>query len=126
MQVRDWIHVDDHSSAVLAVLERGEPGEVYNVGAGNERANIDITKAILRILGKDESLIKYVTDRPGHDRRYAIDSTKIRERLGWKSRHTFEEALERTVRWYVDNPGWWQRVKSGEYRDYYARQYGAR
>ena len=125
-QVRDWIYVDDHSSAALAVLERGRPGEVYNVGGGNERENIEITKKILAILGKPESLIKYVKDRPGHDRRYAIDSTKIRTELGWRPEHSFEEALERTVKWYVENRRWWQRVKSGEYREYYQKQYGAR
>ncbi len=126
MNVRDWIYVDDHSSAILAVLASGTPGEVYNIGGGNERTNIEITKGILSILGKDESLITYVKDRPGHDRRYAIDSTKIREALGWKPFHTFEEALEATVRWYVKNRPWWQRVKSGEYREYYERQYGQR
>lgn len=124
--VRDWIYVDDHSSAILAVLDRGRPGEVYNIGGGNERANVDITKLILTTLGKPESLIKYVKDRPGHDRRYAIDSSKTESELGWKPAHSFEEALERTIEWYVANPNWWQRVKSGAYREYYQRQYGNR
>jgi len=126
MNVRDWIYVDDHSSAILTVLDRGVPGEVYNVGGGNERANVDITKFILRSLGKPESLIKFVKDRPGHDRRYAIDSSKIRRELAWAPEHSFEDALERTVKWYVGNPRWWQRVKSGEYREYYRKQYGNR
>ncbi|MHC4713194.1 MAG: dTDP-glucose 4,6-dehydratase [Planctomycetota bacterium] len=126
MNVRDWIYVDDHSSAILAVLEKGEPGEVYNIGGGNERANVDITKTILSILGKPESLITFVKDRPGHDRRYAIDSTKVESALGWAPEHSFEEAIERTVKWYVDNPTWWQHVKSGEYMEYYRKQYGGR
>jgi len=124
--VRDWIHVDDHSSAILAVLDRGAPGEVYNIGGGNERANVDITKQILRILGKSETLIKFVQDRPGHDRRYAIDSTKTRDALGWAPARGFEEALEATVKWYVENRRWWERVKSGAYREYYQKQYGNR
>ena len=126
MQIRDWIFVDDHSSAILAVLEKGKAGEVYNVGGGNERANIDITKKILAILGKPDSLIKYVKDRPGHDRRYAIDSTKIACELGWRPAKRFDEALEYTVKWYVENRTWWERVKSGAYREYYQKQYGAR
>ena len=126
MNVRDWIYVDDHSSAILAVLERGAAGDVYNIGGGNERANLDITRYILKTLGKSESLVRFVKDRPGHDRRYAIDSSKIRRQLGWQPEHSFEEALERTVKWYVENPGWWQRVKSGEYREYYKKQYGDR
>jgi len=126
MNVRDWIYVDDHSSAIMAVLERGAPGEVYNIGGGNERANVEITRAILSILDKPETLIEFVKDRPGHDRRYAIDSSKIRSELGWRPAHTFEEALETTVKWYVDNPEWWRRVKSGEYKEYYRKQYGQR
>ena len=126
MNVRDWIYVDDHSSAILAVLESGAAGEVYNIGGRNERANLDITRYILKTLGKSESLVRFVKDRPGHDRRYAIDSSKIRRQLGWQPEHSFEEALERTVKWYVENPGWWQRVKSGEYREYYKKQYGDR
>lgn len=126
MNVRDWIYVDDHSSAIMAALERGADGEVYNIGGGNERANIEITRKILEILGKDESLITYVKDRPGHDRRYAIDSTKAAEKLGWKAAHSFEDALGRTVEWYVENRAWWEHVKSGEYMEYYKKQYGGR
>jgi dTDP-glucose 4,6-dehydratase len=124
--VRDWIFVDDHSSAILAVIEKGQPGEVYNIGGGNERANVDITKFILETLGKPESLIKHVKDRPGHDRRYAIDSSRIERELGWKPAHSFEEALGRTIAWYVENANWWRRVKSGAYREYYEKQYGSR
>jgi dTDP-glucose 4,6-dehydratase len=126
MNVRDWIYVDDHSSAILTVLENGRAGEVYNVGGGNERANVEITKAILGHLGKPESLITFVKDRPGHDRRYAIDATKMKTELGWSPAHTFEDAIERTVGWYVDNADWWRRVKSGEYMEYYKKQYGER
>jgi dTDP-glucose 4,6-dehydratase len=126
MQVRDWIHVDDHSSAILAVLDKGRPGEVYNIGGGNERANIEITKKILAALGKPESLIKYVKDRPGHDRRYAIDSSKIEGELGWKPAREFDEALADTIRWYVANQAWWKRLQSDEYKEYYRKQYGQR
>lgn len=126
MNVRDWIYVDDHSSAIMAVLERGVPGDVYNIGGGNERANVEITRVILASLNKPETLIEFVKDRLGHDRRYAIDSSKIESQLGWKPAHTFEDALEATVRWYVDNPEWWRRVKSGEYLEYYKKQYGER
>ena len=126
MNVRDWIYVDDHSSAILAVLEKGSPGQVYNIGGGNERANVEITRFILETLGKSQDLIEFVKDRPGHDRRYAIDSSKIRRELGWAPSHSFEEALERTIKWYVENRRWWQRVKSGEYREYYRKQYGNR
>ncbi|MBX3357097.1 MAG: dTDP-glucose 4,6-dehydratase [Phycisphaeraceae bacterium] len=123
--VRDWLHVDDHCEAVLAVLERGIPGEVYNVGGNNERSNLELTHAILDAMGKGKEMIKPVADRPGHDLRYAIDASKIAAKLGWKpSRSAWPEALESTVRWYVDNPEWWHRVKSGAYRDYYDRQYG--
>jgi dTDP-glucose 4,6-dehydratase len=126
MNVRDWIHVEDHCRGILAALERGEPGEVYNFGAASERCNIDIVKGVLRFLGKPESLIGYVKDRPGHDRRYAIDATKAQAKLGWAPRHTFEAALAGTVRWYVENRPWWERIISGEYRSYYERQYGRR
>jgi dTDP-glucose 4,6-dehydratase len=125
-QVRDWIHVEDHVDAILLVLERGRTGDVYNIGAGSERANLDIVRTLLRLVGRDESLIKHVPDRPGHDRRYAMDATKIRGELGWRPRHEFEEALAGTVAWYRDNRAWWERVRSGAYRDYYEQQYGAR
>lgn len=126
MQVRDWIHVWDHNDAVQAVLEKGKTGEVYNIGCQNEQPNINIVKRILEHLQKPDSLIKHVTDRPGHDRRYAIDFKKIREELGWKPKQTFEEGLSSTIDWYLNNKTWWERVRSGAYRDYYAKQYGDR
>jgi dTDP-glucose 4,6-dehydratase len=123
--VRDWLHVEDHCEAILAVLERGKAGEFYNVGGNNERSNLDLTHSILRTMGKGPEMIRPVADRPGHDRRYAIDSSKIRRELGWApSRSAWPQALESTVRWYTSNRSWWDRVKSGEYRNYYARQYG--
>jgi dTDP-glucose 4,6-dehydratase len=121
--VRDWIHVDDHSRAVEAVLLRGRPGEVYNVGGGNERTNIEITKMLLAAMGKDESSMKFVPDRPGHDRRYAIDDTKIRAELGLSPAVPFDEGLRATVRWYLENEPWWRAVKSGEYQSFYDRWY---
>lgn len=115
--VRDWLHVDDHCEAVLAVLEKGRSGEVYNIGGNNERSNLELTHAILKIMGKGPEMIRPVADRLGHDRRYAIDAGKIRRELGWEpTRSAWPEALERTVRWYIENPGWWQRVKAGAYR----------
>ncbi len=125
MNVRDWIHVEDHARGLLAALERGEPGQVYNLGASSERHNLDVVKRVLSSLGKPESLIQLVKDRPGHDRRYAMDASKAQARLGWAPRRSFEQGLEETVRWYVDHRGWWERILSGEYREYYARQYGA-
>jgi dTDP-glucose 4,6-dehydratase len=124
--VRDWIHVDDHCRGLLAALERGRAGQVYNLGASSERQNLDIVKEVLGLLGKPESLIRFVKDRPGHDRRYAIDSSKARRELGWSPRVRFEDALAATVAWYRENRGWWERILSGEYRDYYERQYGVR
>ncbi|HEX8438940.1 dTDP-glucose 4,6-dehydratase [Archangium sp.] len=124
--VRDWLHVEDHCQALLLALEKGRAGEVYNIGGGAERKNIEIVKAILSLLGKPESLIKFVKDRPGHDRRYAIDPSKIKAELGWTPAHTFEQGLDETVRWYVDNREWWQRVMSGAYRDYFDSQYSTR
>jgi dTDP-glucose 4,6-dehydratase len=126
MQVRDWIHVDDHCEAIDLVLRGGQSGEVYNVGASNERPNLDVVRAILRLCGKDETLIRYVPDRPGHDRRYAMDSTKIQNSLGWRPRHVFEQGLHETVAWYRANGAWTERVRSGTYRDYYDRQYAVR
>ncbi|HYO56631.1 dTDP-glucose 4,6-dehydratase [Archangium sp.] len=124
--VRDWLHVEDHCSALLTALEKGRSGQVYNIGGNSERKNIEIVKAILGLLGKPESLIKFVKDRPGHDRRYAIDPAKIRTELGWTPAHTFEEGLRETVRWYVDNAAWWERVMSGAYRQYFETQYRTR
>ena len=122
--VRDWIFVDDHCRAVWAVLERGLPGEIYNIGARNEQFNIDVVKSILDQLGKPYSLIKFVTDRLGHDRRYAIDPAKIETELGWKPLETWESGLRKTIGWYLDNQTWVERVRSGAYRAYYQQQYG--
>jgi dTDP-glucose 4,6-dehydratase len=124
--VRDWIHVLDHCEGVRAALERGQAGEVYNFGGNAERENIAVVREILRLLGKDETQIRYVTDRPGHDRRYAMDAGKARALLGWTPKRTFEAGLAETVQWYVQNRDWWQRVRSGEYQKYYERQYGGR
>jgi dTDP-glucose 4,6-dehydratase len=124
--VRDWLHVLDHCEALLAVLERGRSGEVYNVGGDNERSNLDLTHSILKIMGKGPEMIRPVADRPGHDLRYAIDAGKIARELGWRpTRSAWPASLAETVRWYTDNPEWWGRVKSGEYRQYYDRQYAA-
>ncbi len=125
MNVRDWLYVEDHCEAILAVLERGSAGEVYNIGGHNEYPNLAIVKRVLAELGKPDSLIRYVKDRPGHDRRYAIDAGKIERDLGWRPRHTFEVALPLTVRWYQSQHAWLQRVRNGAYREYYARQYGS-
>ncbi len=123
MNIRDWIHVQDHVIAIETVLHKGEVGHVYNVGGENERTNIEIVKLILNILGKPESLIKYVTDRPGHDRRYAIDSTKIKRELTFASAYDFKKGMEDTVAWYLDNREWWERIKSGAYLEYYDLMY---
>lgn len=123
--VRDWIHVDDHCEALLEVLVKGKGGNVYNIGGNNERSNLELTHAILGLMGRGPDMIKRVTDRLGHDRRYAIDNAKIRTELGWQpSRSAWPGALENTVRWYTEHENWWRRVKSGAYRDYYQRQYG--
>lgn len=125
--VRDWLYVSDHCAAIAFLLERGEPGEVYNIAGGNERPNLEITEAILDILGKPRELIRFVTDRPGHDRRYSLDGSKLAA-LGWKPDSSFEEALEATVRWYVDHPDWWRPIRDqdAEFAAYYRRQYGDR
>ena len=123
MNIRDWIYVVDHNKAVELVLEKGKVGEVYNIGADQEMTNIDIIKLILNYLNKSDDLIEYVKDRPGHDRRYAIDSTKIETELGWKPEYKFEEAIEKTIDWYLQNKNWWERIVSGEYKDYYKLQY---
>jgi dTDP-glucose 4,6-dehydratase len=123
MQVRNWLWVEDFARAIDVVLERGEPGEAYNVGGPDERANIDVVRAILELTGRDESLIEYVTDRPGHDRRYSLSSDKT-EGLGWRAQVGFEEGIRRVVEWYRSNEEWWGPIRSGEYREYYERQYG--
>jgi dTDP-glucose 4,6-dehydratase len=123
--VRDWIYVDDHCRAVLAAAKRGRAGEVYNVGARNERRNLEVVESILKALGKPTSLIRFVKDRPGHDRRYAIDATKVETELGWRTVETWESGLRKTIQWYAENPEWIARARSGAYREFYARQYGA-
>lgn len=123
LNIRDWIYVIDHNKAVELVWEKGRVGEVYNIGADQEMTNIEIIKLILNYLNKSESLIEYVKDRPGHDRRYAINSTKIESELGWKPEFKFEEAIEKTIDWYLENKTWWERILSGEYQEYYKAQY---
>ncbi|HEY0630670.1 MAG TPA: dTDP-glucose 4,6-dehydratase [Thermoleophilaceae bacterium] len=122
-QVRNWLYVEDFAGAIDLVLRRGLPGEVYNVGGPDETANIDVVRRILAATDRDESLIEYVTDRPGHDRRYSLSSAKVRE-LGWEPSRRFSEGLHQTVEWYRDNEWWWGPIRSGEYREYYERQYG--
>jgi dTDP-glucose 4,6-dehydratase len=124
LQVRDWLFVRDHCEAILAVLERGKPGEVYNIGGNNEVTNLDLVRRVLAELGKPETLITHVKDRPGHDRRYAIDASKIQRELAWQPRFTLAQALPLTIRWYATQAQWLQRVRSGAYREYYSRQYG--
>ncbi len=125
MQIRDWLHVSDHCSAIHTVLTKGEIGEIYNVGGNNEKANIEIVKLILQALSKDDSLINYVQDRPGHDRRYAIDNTKITNELGWTPSYTFERGIAETIDWYLDNNDWMLQVTSGRYREYYDEMYAS-
>ncbi len=122
-QVRNWIWVEDFAAAIGTVLERGEAGEVYNAGGPDECPNLDVVKRIIALTGRDESLIAYVDDRPGHDRRYSLSSAKVRA-LGWEPKMRFEAGLDRTVAWYRDNREWWEPIRSGDYREYYARQYG--
>ena len=126
LNVRDWLYVEDHCKAIDLIIHNGKVGEVYNIGGNNEKENIYIVKLILEELGKDESLIEFVTDRLGHDRRYAIDSTKIQTDLGWKPKYTFEIGIRETIEWYLDNPEWISKVRSGEYQDYYEKLYSNR
>ncbi|MGO4951305.1 dTDP-glucose 4,6-dehydratase [Paenibacillus sp. DRB1-1] len=126
LNIRDWLYVEDHCSAIDLVIHQGKLGEVYNIGGNNERTNVHIVKTVLEELGKPESLISYVQDRPGHDRRYGIDPTKTMNELGWKPKHSFETGIKETIRWYLDNEEWWTRIQSGEYQQYYAKQYGSR
>lgn len=123
MQIRDWLHVSDHCSAIDIVLHKGKDGEVYNIGGNNEKANIEIVKLIIKTLGKSEDLIKYVKDRPGHDRRYSIDNTKITSELGWEPSYTFEEAMKETIEWYLNNTEWIENIVSGDYMNYYDDMY---
>lgn len=122
--VRDWIYVEDHARAIWMVYEKGKSGEAYNIGARNERQNMEVVTSILDTLGKPHSLIKYVKDRLGHDRRYAIDATKVETEIGWKPQTTWEEGLQKTIKWYQENQDWVKRIRNGDYRDYYQMQYG--
>ncbi len=124
--MRDWIYVEDKCGALLAILMQGEIGEIYNIGAGNSITNLEMTKQILKTVGKPESLIKYVKDRPGHDQRYAVDTTKLQQKTGWKTFVSLEEGLQKTITWYQENQEWWQRIKSGEYLKYYEKLYAGR
>jgi dTDP-glucose 4,6-dehydratase len=126
LNVRDWIYVIDHNKAIELVMEKGKIGEVYNIGASTEKPNIEIVKLVLKTLGKSESEIQYVTDRPGHDRRYAINSNKIKNELGWQPDHTFETAIQETIDWYLTNEKWWKEIISGDYQNYYKLQYSSR
>ena len=123
MQIRDWLYVEDHCAAIAAVLEKGELGEVYNIGGNNEKANIEIVKLIIGSTGKSEDLIVHVKDRPGHDRRYAIDNTKITTQLGWAPKHTFETGMAETIEWYLRHTAWMEKIVSGAYMSYYEKMY---
>ncbi len=126
INIRDWLYVTDHCRAIELILQRGKPGEIYNVGGHNERRNIDVVKLVCKELGKPESLITYVADRKGHDRRYAIDPEKIHNELGWLPETKFEDGMKRTIRWYAENRGWWEDIVSGEYQEYYKKMYEGR
>jgi dTDP-glucose 4,6-dehydratase len=123
--VRDWIYVEDHCRAIFLALEKGRPGAVYNIGVRNERRNIDVVESLLDTVGRPRSLIRFVKDRPGHDRRYAIDPTLVESELGWRPRETWESGLQKTIQWYQQNGRWLERTRSGAYQDYYRNQYGA-
>jgi dTDP-glucose 4,6-dehydratase len=122
--VRDWLYVEDHCRAIDLILHKGREGEVYNIGGHNERTNLQVVKTILRELGKPESLIRFVADRPGHDRRYAIDPTKIRNELGWEPTTAFDDGIKKTIEWYLNHKPWWQHILQGKYQDYYKKMYG--
>lgn len=124
--VRDWLYVTDHCKAIDLIIRNGKEGEVYNIGGHNERTNLEVVKTILKHLNKPESLIKYVTDRPGHDRRYAIDPTKIETELGWKPEYNFDTGIVKTIEWYLENEDWWKHIISGEYTNYFENMYGKR
>ncbi len=124
--VRDWLYVEDHCIAIDLIIHKGRVGEVYNIGGHNERTNLEVVKTILKELGKSESLIKYVTDRPGHDMRYAIDPTKIHNELGWEPKTLFDEGIKKTIKWYLENKKWWENIISGEYQNYYEKMYANR
>jgi len=122
--IRDWLHVWDHCAAIDKVILSGAPGEIYNIGGHNERTNLEIVESIVDLLGKSRKLIQFISDRPGHDRRYAIDPVKIERELGWKPEYTLDTGLKETVNWYLENRNWWERIKSGDYQNYYRQQYG--
>lgn len=124
--VRDWLYVEDHCIAIDLIIHKGRVGEVYNIGGHNERTNLEVVKTIIKELGKSEDLIKYVTDRPGHDMRYAIDPTKIHNELGWEPTTLFDEGIKKTIKWYLDNKKWWENIISGEYQNYYEKMYANR
>ncbi len=124
--VRDWLYVEDHCAAIDLILRKGKVGEVYNIGGHNERTNLEVVKTILKILGKGEDLIEFVTDRKGHDLRYAIDPTKIENELGWTPQTKFDDGIKKTVAWYLDNRDWWEKIISGKYQNYYAKMYDNR
>lgn len=124
--VRDWLHVEDHCTAIDLIIHKGQSGEIYNVGGHNEKTNLEVVKTILKEVGKPESLIEFVTDRPGHDLRYAIDPSKIEKELGWKPRYNFDTGIRQTIQWYLDNKGWWENIISGEYEKYFEKMYGER
>ncbi|WP_339220212.1 dTDP-glucose 4,6-dehydratase [Paenibacillus sp. FSL W7-1332] len=126
LNIRDWLYVEDHCSAIDLVIHQGKIGDVYNIGGNNERTNLHIVQTILKELGKPESLITYVADRPGHDRRYGIDPAKMANELGWKPKHNFETGIKETIQWYLNHKDWWTRIQSGAYRNYMAQQYGKR
>ena len=126
LNVRDWIYVEDHCRALDMILHRGKSGEIYNIGGASERTNLEVVRTILEVLGKPESLIHFVKDRPGHDRRYAMDFSKLKKELGWQPTVTFEKGIQKTVTWYVEHQDWWQRIKTEEYLEYYERMYGKR
>ncbi len=126
LQIRDWLHVDDHCRAIDLVIHHGVAGEIYNIGCNNEWTNIDVVKQILHELNQPDDLIHFVKDRPGHDRRYAMDASKLKRDLGWTPSIGFEKGLADTVQWYLHHDAWWKRVLTGEYRSYMAVQYGAR
>jgi dTDP-glucose 4,6-dehydratase len=123
LNIRDWVFVSDHCRALDAVIQKGQPGEIYNIGGGNEKTNLELIRKLLELLDKPQSLIQFVTDRPAHDRRYALDCSKIATELGWKPAYSFEKALSATVDWYLKNESWWRSIKSGEYSRYYKKMY---
>ena len=124
--VRDWLHVEDHCSAILTALERGQANRVYNIGGNSELENIEVIRLILKALDRPESLIRFVKDRPGHDLRYAIDATRIRDELGWEPSRTFADGIQQTIQWYLDHRDWWERVRTGDYLKYYEEMYSGR